>query len=938
MEKYNLLGQRGIAGERNPDQNLSDDVATYMYDFPPGQGDNKGVTSTNKPVAKQEVEQKKIEIAAENPQSYIAGKEITIEPPTAETPVPKTVTAPALTTQSKSKVVALQKELGVTADGIVGPQTIAAAKAKIANSKTYSEVIGLAEKYDLILNVDKYKTATKIVSAPSAPRDTLVNKELVARTVDLFTTTLFPPTALGKSLTGEQEITGLDKPTSVEMAGEWVMIDREGFTIFSDKDVLRGTEKAKEPRWYNTKTGQSISIVDKEGRPVLPEFAEGKPVDKSIINPVSLGRWEQSFNDYLQKNLIADLKEASPNIASIFSNVGVVNPIDIDKLDEIGLKGLANELGIDIREYMTKPTYQEIQAGKKPVLNRDELSAGLINYLTDQKGYEDYNIIKHEVPEVEETLTTTQVSGPEQVQSQYPKVLVNDQGVSAIVKNPTEEYYAKLGGYLKTLDPKQYDEAPGTFVNLAIDQAGNLVQENTATGESTIIKTLTPEEKDTGKEIEKVVPPTIETVETDEGVVTVGSPTETTTGVTQGISGGTNQLQQPPQGGIQLVDLLNAPDGAYVWNVDGNLYVAYEVPGSRGEVYDGPPLFMAYEVPGNDLVAAGLWSPEAPPPFISQLLKEDFDAITILQSGNTDQLTSLIDHPFASFAEQLETQIAVAPWLADIEAVGLLAEAALEGRQVSEAEWQGTTWWKEHSESERNWLVTYNSDPATAQQLTTDAQLAVANSLQAAGVSNAPEAIVNWIADKYVSGQWSQTYTTEQVSLFADPYATGKRDENFENYLSSTAITGVDRTTEREREVRELYSKWLGPSLGKLTDKETAEIAGRLRDDPDYQDQLIQSLKQSRLAAFSNYTNPELTYEDIARPWRNLTTSVWGQTADETQGWWQEMMKSNDYATAQTTLREKGLELDITQVTQDATQALQQALGQGTVSQLGVNV
>ena len=59
------------------------------------------------------------------------------------------------------------------------------------------------------------------------------------------------------------------------------------------------------------------------------------------------------------------------------------------------------------------------------------------------------------------------------------------------------------------------------------------------------------------------------------------------------------------------------------------------------------------------------------------------------------------------------------------------------------------------------------------------------------------------------------------------------------------------------------------PSLGKLTDNEAVKY-GRLRDDPDYQDQLVQSLKQSRLAAFSNYTNPELTYEDIARPWRNL--------------------------------------------------------------------
>ena len=44
-----------------------------------------------------------------------------------------------------------------------------------------------------------------------------------------------------------------------------------------------------------------------------------------------------------------------------------------------------------------------------------------------------------------------------------------------------------------------------------------------------------------------------------------------------------------------------------------------------------------------------------------------------------------------------------------------------------------------------------------------------------------------------------KSYTTEQISLFADPYATGKRDESFENYLSSTALTGVDRTTERER-------------------------------------------------------------------------------------------------------------------------------------------
>ena len=856
--KFNLLGQRGIAGERNPDPNLSDDVATYMYDFAPGKGDNKGVTSTNKPVAKKEVEQKKVEIAMENPQSYIAGKRITIEPPTAETPVPTTVTAPALTTQSKSEVVALQKELGVVADGIVGPQTIAAAKAKIANSRSYSEVVGLSERYELIFNVDKYKTATKVVSAPSAPQTTT---EKITEAVDIFTTTLFPPTAVAKALTGDQTI-GPEEPTSVDIAGEWVMIDREGFTVFKDKDILRPAESAKEPRWYNTKTGRSISIVDKEGRPVLPEFDEGKPVDKSIINPVSLGRWEASFNDYLNKNLISDLKDDSPNIESIFSNVGVTRPIDIDKLDETGLKGLANELGIDTREFMSKLSYQEIQAGKKPVLNRDDLSAGIINFLTERKGYEDYNIIGHEVPETEESLTVAEVSGPVEVTAeQYPKVLLNDQGISSIVRNPTEEYYAKLGGYTETLDTSQLDQAPGVFVNLAIDQAGNLVQENTATGESTIIKTLTPEQKNTAVKIEKEIPPTTETVETDEGVVTVGSPTTTITGVTQGIAGGTGQITNSA-----FTEFNNIPENGLLWNVDGNFYIVYEVPGSQGELYEGNPMYMAYELKDNDVYAAGLLTQGETAPQPNAIMNQAFFDSIALVTGNTDQLTALIDNPFASFVETIDEQAQVAPWITDPEMIALLAEAAVEGREVTDAEWQTTNWYQTHNENERQWLRTYYEDPSTATQLTTDAQIAVANSLQAAGVSNAPEALINWVAGKFVSGEWSQTYTTEQISLFADPYATGKRDAQFENYLSSTALTGVDRTTEREREVRELYSKWLGPTLGKLTDNEAAEIAGKLRDDPEYQDQLVQSLKQSRLAAFSAYTNPELTYEDIARP------------------------------------------------------------------------
>ena len=428
--------------------------------------------------------------------------------------------------------------------------------------------------------------------------------------------------------------------------------------------------------------------------------------------------------------------------------------------------------------------------------------------------------------------------------------------------------------------------------------------------------------------VSKPITPT--TTSTTPTTTTTTTPTTTTTTTT---TTGTGQITN-----TAFTQFNNIPENGLLWDVGGNFYIVYEVPGSQGELYEGNPIYMAYELKDNDLVNAGLLTKgETAPQPNATMDQAFFDSIAIV-TGNTDQLTALIDNPFASFVETVGEQSQVAPWITDPEMIALIAEAAVEGREVSDAEWQTTNWYQTHNESEREWLRTYYSDPSTATQLTTDAQIAVANSLQAAGVSNAPEALINWVAGKFVSGEWSQTYTTEQISLFADPYATGKRDESFENYLSSTALTGVDRTTEREREVRELYGKWLGPSLGKLTDNEVAEIAGRLRDDPEYQDQLVQSLKQSRLAAFSNYTNPELTYEDIARPWRNLTTSVWGQTADETQGWWQDMVKSNDFAQAQTTLREKGLEQDITQVTQDATKALQQGLGQGTVSQSGVNV
>jgi len=388
---------------------------------------------------------------------------------------------------------------------------------------------------------------------------------------------------------------------------------------------------------------------------------------------------------------------------------------------------------------------------------------------------------------------------------------------------------------------------------------------------------------------------------------------------------------------IDPIDLNNVPVGAEVWDVEGTLYLAYAVPGA-GDLYTGSTIWMAYDVVGNDLFKAGLLTegfeykgPNGSPS------KSWFDTTAIL-SGNSNQLIGMDSDPFASFVETYKEEALLRPWLLDNQFIELQAEAALEDRDISESEWRATTWYQTNNQAKRDWMDIELSDPSEAQRQRDDLEIYYKNQLQGLGVSNVPDGLIQWVSSQNITGSWSDLKTAEQLQLFADPYKTGERDDDMLNLISTSGFGDVDRTSAREKEVVELYRKWLGPSLGSLTQDEVSSIAGRLRDDPDYEDALVNSLKQSRLAAFGNYTNPELTYEDIARPWRNLTTSVWGQNADEKQGWWQEMLKSNDYSTAQTTLREKGLEQNINQVSVDASQALQNALGQGSVSQSGVNV
>lgn len=399
----------------------------------------------------------------------------------------------------------------------------------------------------------------------------------------------------------------------------------------------------------------------------------------------------------------------------------------------------------------------------------------------------------------------------------------------------------------------------------------------------------------------------------------------------------------------------NIPEGADLVDVEGQLFLRYAVPGA-GSLYQGSTIFMFYEVKDNDPIEAGFVTPGENYFINAKFSYDDLDLMGVI-AGNSadlpgnDPATGKAPHPFTSFAENLAKEATIQPWLLDPDSVALIAEAALEGREVTRAEWFSTNWYKTHNEAERSWLEEYTADPLTATQKANDYKLQVASALKAAGVSGgydtdtnkelaAPDALSGWIANKWVTGEWSEAYTTEQLALFADPFRSGVRDAKFSEYIDSGGVGGLNRTAEQEDRVRSLYTQWLGPVFGSLTDAEVAEKAGRIRNNPDYEAALVESLKTSRLALFPKHTNTELTYDDIVSPYRGITRQIWGQEADETQGWWQDMVATNDYEASQTLLREKGLEQNIGQVTVEATRALQEALGgaAGSVeTNLGVN-
>jgi hypothetical protein len=216
------------------------------------------------------------------------------------------------------------------------------------------------------------------------------------------------------------------------------------------------------------------------------------------------------------------------------------------------------------------------------------------------------------------------------------------------------------------------------------------------------------------------------------------------------------------------------------------------------------------------------------------------------------------------------------------------------------------------------------SDPATANQLIADNRARVADLFKAAGVSNAGQALINTVADKWTTGSWSQIYATNQIQLLADPQAEGVLDPELDPFNEN-----VDTTREGEDVVRNMIQTWLGPAASEHWTQDNIEKwAGKLRSDPDARIELEEALRKHRLALFPEYENPNLTYEDIAAPWRGVWSNIWGQVADETNPLFSKIVRLNDRSAAESLLRKEGLKQGNQSVAQNLLSGLEVFGGQ----------
>jgi hypothetical protein len=381
-------------------------------------------------------------------------------------------------------------------------------------------------------------------------------------------------------------------------------------------------------------------------------------------------------------------------------------------------------------------------------------------------------------------------------------------------------------------------------------------------------------------------------------------------------------------------DLLLPASGVELWyDSDTKQYIVVQKipPVKRADGTMTDELYVSWTVESDEDLEAVI-GPDVDPKAAKIVNEADLTALGVVNFGGIDEMRDwdgIIGDPLTTWEEDMATLAITRPWVLEPEWQQLAVMAIMErdDAQLSEDEIQGTEWYRTHSDLERDWMVIANGDPATAARWEADSKAATSRKLELAGINNVPQNISDYMAMQVVMGHWSPEMLDVQIRAISDPFSNAAPDKALLREMRD-ARWAPDATQEKEDTVRNLYDKWLGPAYGNANDQTIANWAGELRNDPDAELNLIEQLKSQRVAMFPGTEDRNVSYQDLALPWKNFQQRAWGvQTVDETDPMFLTMLRNNDITANGQLLQEEGMTRNVGKVVTDTSNAIQEAWG-----------
>lgn len=379
-----------------------------------------------------------------------------------------------------------------------------------------------------------------------------------------------------------------------------------------------------------------------------------------------------------------------------------------------------------------------------------------------------------------------------------------------------------------------------------------------------------------------------------------------------------------------------------IWEVNGKQYVVFSVPNSQ------PPLYIRYEA--TDTLLDLYYSSGRERPDVRNVATNSDDWINSSMFGSLAEVDEDIltgaKEPFQGLVDKWEVAKEYRPWLEDTELYNIWLEAFIEDRDILDEEWKTTEWWRTHTKEERDWLLLSQGKeldklPADAQAYLDNNRIKVRDMFKAAGVTNIEsivnsngESFLNWFAFNFTSGKWTETATLDQIKAISDPTTGIELDDSVSEWLDGKA-QGVDVATTKkyEAQVENLANEWLGPLYGSLSDEQKATYAGMIRNAETESvgvGMVTDKLKAMRGTLFGDY-DENLTYNEIATPWRNYSFQLLGQRMDESSSTFVDVIKANDQKTATQLLTEWGINNNSATLLDKVTDEIGKVTGAGQV-------